>query len=164
MIKLAQLYADGDSLKEIMVDLDLEDIESVKHELRNYLDLNKNYIGNGKRFLFTEEVKDVITDRFQNGYSIYSIVQDTALPTSTVSNFIKSRNVSTKRRFKYEVIKWRNFDRCPTCKDIKHVRRLGVHNLQSADEKTNHAFCTKCNTEWYKEDKKVLKVNWEMIK
>ncbi|AGY48372.1 hypothetical protein Slash_83 [Bacillus phage Slash] len=164
MIKLAKLYAEGESLEEIMIEMDYENEESVKKDLRNYLDLNKNYIGNGKRFLFTEEVKDVITERFVNGYSIYSIVQDTKLPTSTVSNFIKSRDISTERRFKYENLKWRNFERCPTCKDTRYVRRLGVHNLQSAIEETNQAFCTKCNTEWYKEGNKVRKVNWEMIK
>ena len=164
MSRLIRLYAEGESLEDIAFEVALETNDEVKEELKRFIEGSKSYIGNGKRHLFNEQVKDVIAERYVNGYSIYAIVEETDLPISTVSNFIKSRNISTKRRFQYEKLKWNNFDCCPTCKSTRNVRRLGVHNLQSSDANTNQAFCTKCNTEWYKEGGQMRKVNWEMIK
>ena len=164
MDKVVRLYSDGESLDDICFEMNYENVQEVIDELKLFIEWSKILLGNGKRFLFKDDIKTMVAERFLNGNSIYSISKDLSLPSSTVSNFIKSKGISTKRRFKYKNINWNDFDKCPTCKSEKGVRRLGLHNIDLNIENVHHSFCIKCNTEWYKEDSKVRKVNWEMIK
>lgn len=165
MNKIVELYADGYELVEITEELNCSN-EEILNAIVEYKDSCKLTRGKSS-FTFNEDFKDLLVNRYQSGFSLYSISQELNLSTSTVSKYLKSAGVDTKKRDNkdYEVIDWNHFDQCPTCKSKSFVRTIGSHNQDEPKTKPRkHSFCFSCETEWYREEKQTRKVLWYAIK
>lgn len=153
MNKTVEMYNDGYELDEIMDEMNLNDVNEVLEEINKFKEESKIARGT-KSFTFTTEFKQLLVNRYQAGFSLYSIFKEFDLSSSTVSKYLQQAGIDTTKQDnkRYEVIDWNDFESCPDCKSHRHVRNVGLHNQDEAKGQTpTHSFCTSCNTEWYAE-------------
>jgi transposase-like protein len=162
--KTVEMYNDGYELEEITEEIHLTVVEIIE-TLKKFTGDNKIVRGT-KTFTFTNDFRQLLINRYQSGFSLYSIANELGISTSTVSKYLKRAGIDTKKKDnkRYEVLDWDNFEQCPTCKSKRNVRNLGLHNQEVANnEKPTHSLCLSCNTEWYKEEGETRKVLWQVI-
>lgn len=165
MNKIVEMYADGYELEEISEEL-ICSTEKIIDGIKKFKEGSKIARGT-KSFTFNDDFKEFIANRYQSGFSLYSISEDLSLSTSTVSKYLKQSGIDTKKQDNkpYEVINWHDFEQCPACKSKSGVRNIGLHNQEEANnQKPTHSFCSPCNTEWYKENGETRKVLWFTVK
>lgn len=164
MNRTVEMYADGYEFNEIIEELNCSD-ENILQEINIFKEEARIYRGK-KSSTFNADFKELLVNRYQSGYSIYSISKDFSLSTSTVHKYLKQAGIDTKKadNKKYDVLNWDRFEVCPTCNSTRSVRNIGLHNQEEAHgEKPTHSFCSSCNTEWYKEGSEIRKVRWYAV-
>lgn len=144
--KLIDLFSDGLLLGDIAVNLNCS-VPKTKEDLIEYKENQREKVQN--KFVYTQEFKDVIVDRYLRGVGYSDIAKEIGMSRGTVKELIDDSGfaIDTSVKPEEEPIDWDDFKTCPECKCSDKVTPVGENYFYKSYRAAN---CTNCQIEWYK--------------
>jgi orotate phosphoribosyltransferase-like protein len=144
--KLIDLYSDGLLLGDIAVNLNCS-VPELIDRLTEYKMTQRSTVGRG--FKYTQEIKDIVVDRYLRGIAYSEIAKEIRMSRSSVKELIDDSGfaIDTSVKPEEEPINWDDFDTCPECNTSDKVAPVGENYFYKSYKAAN---CTKCQIEWYR--------------
>lgn len=144
--RLIDLFSDGLLLGDIAVNLNCS-VDSLKERIIEYKENQREKVQ--KKYVYTQEFKDVIVDRYLRGVGYSDIAREIGMSRGSVKELIDDSGfaIDTSVKPEEEPVEWDDFTTCPECKCSDKVAPVGENYFYKSYKAAN---CTNCQIEWYR--------------